>query len=80
MIPVPVLTPRLSSYWLNLISAVPASVARPLIEGLRNEVVVRDPGPARALGISTSTYDETLAQALRSSNGPELYSTRFDLL
>ena len=47
MIPVPVLTPRLSSYWVNLISPVPAAIARPLIEGLRNEVVVRDPGPAR---------------------------------
>ena len=42
MIPVPVLTPRLSSYWVNLISPVPAGIARPLIEGLRNEVVVRD--------------------------------------
>ena len=50
MIPVPVLTPRLSSYWVNLISPVPAGIARPLIEGLRNEVVVRDPGPARAFG------------------------------
>ncbi len=46
MIPVPVLTPRLSSYWVNLVSPVPAGIARPLIEGLRNEVVVREPGPA----------------------------------
>ena len=46
MIPVPVLTPRLCSYWVNLISPVPAAIARPLIEGLRNEVVVRHPGPA----------------------------------
>src|SRR5512140_2365518 len=43
MIPVPVLTPRLSSYWVNLVSPVPAAIARPLIEGLRNEVVVRHP-------------------------------------
>ena len=51
MIPVPVLTPRLSSYWVNLVSPVPAGIARPLIEGLRNEVVVRDPGPAAAFGL-----------------------------
>ena len=39
MIPVPVLTPRLSSYWVGLVSPVPSSVARPLIEGLRNEII-----------------------------------------
>ncbi|PAW78239.1 MAG: NAD(P)-dependent oxidoreductase [Verrucomicrobia bacterium Tous-C9LFEB] len=42
LIPVPVLTPRLSSYWIGLVTTVPVSIARPLIEGLRNEVVVRD--------------------------------------
>ncbi len=47
MIPVPVLTPRLSSYWVNLISPVPARIARPLIEGLRNEVVVQGSRPGR---------------------------------
>jgi uncharacterized protein YbjT (DUF2867 family) len=41
MIPVPVLTPRLSSYWVSLVTPISASIARPLIEGLRNEVVVR---------------------------------------
>ncbi|MDO3379289.1 SDR family oxidoreductase [Geoalkalibacter halelectricus] len=40
--PVPVLTPRLSSYWIHLVTPVPASLARPLAEGLRNEVVCRD--------------------------------------
>ena len=39
---VPVLTPRLSSYWLHLVTPVGAAVARPLIEGLRNETVVRE--------------------------------------
>lgn len=42
MLPVPVLTPRLSSYWVDVITDVPAAVARPLIEGLRAEMVVRD--------------------------------------
>lgn len=42
MIPVPVLTPRLSSYWVHWMTPVPSDIARPLIEGLRNEVVVRD--------------------------------------
>jgi hypothetical protein len=42
LIPVPVLTPRLSSYWVHWVTPVRAAYARPLIEGLRNEVVVRD--------------------------------------
>jgi uncharacterized protein YbjT (DUF2867 family)/uncharacterized protein YndB with AHSA1/START domain len=42
LIPVPVLTPRLSSYWVHLVTPVPAAIAQPLIAGLRNDVVVRD--------------------------------------
>jgi uncharacterized protein YbjT (DUF2867 family)/uncharacterized protein YndB with AHSA1/START domain len=42
LVPVPVLTPRLSSYWVHLVTPVPAVIARPLIQGLRNDVVVRD--------------------------------------
>ena len=39
---VPVLSPRLSSYWLHLVTPVRAAVARPLIEGLRNPTVAHD--------------------------------------
>jgi len=42
IIPVPVLTPRLSSYWIHLITPVPASLAQPLAEGLRNPVICHD--------------------------------------
>lgn len=42
VIPVPVLTPRLSSYWIHLVTPVPSSIARPLAEGLRNPVVCRE--------------------------------------
>ncbi len=42
MVPVPVLTPRLSSHWVNLVTPIPAAIARPLIEGLRNESIVRE--------------------------------------
>ena len=42
IIRVPVLTPRLSSYWVHWITPVSASVVTPLIEGLRNELIVRD--------------------------------------
>jgi uncharacterized protein YbjT (DUF2867 family) len=43
LLPVPVLSPRLSSYWVHWVTPIPAQIARPLIDGLRNEVVVRSP-------------------------------------
>jgi uncharacterized protein YbjT (DUF2867 family) len=42
LIPVPVLTPRLSSLWIGLVTPVPARLARPLVESLVNSVVVTD--------------------------------------
>ena len=42
MLKVPVLTPRLSAYWLNLVTSVPMSVAFPLVDGLRNDTVCHD--------------------------------------
>ncbi|WP_328471795.1 SDR family oxidoreductase [Streptomyces sp. NBC_00448] len=42
IVPVPVLTPRLSSHWVGLVTPVPASVARPLAESLRHEVVCHE--------------------------------------
>jgi hypothetical protein len=41
LLPVPFLTPRLSSYWVRLVTPFSVSLVRPLIEGLRNEVIVR---------------------------------------
>ncbi|MFT7610287.1 MAG: hypothetical protein ACI9MX_003371 [Candidatus Aldehydirespiratoraceae bacterium] len=43
IIPVPVLTPRLSSHWVGLVTPLPRSLARPLVSSLVNEVVVNDP-------------------------------------
>ncbi|BCR05579.1 NAD(P)-dependent oxidoreductase [Desulfuromonas versatilis] len=42
IIPVPVLTPRLSAYWIHLVTPVPAAIAMPLAEGLRNPVICTD--------------------------------------
>ena len=42
IVPVPVLTPWLSSHWVGLVTPVPSSIARPLVESLRNEVVCAD--------------------------------------
>ena len=42
IITVPFFTPRLSSYWIHLITPIPSSIARPLAEGLRNAVICRE--------------------------------------
>jgi uncharacterized protein YbjT (DUF2867 family)/uncharacterized protein YndB with AHSA1/START domain len=66
LIPVPVLTPRLSSYWVHWTTPVPAAIVRPLIEGMRNEVVVRDDSARRLFpGIRPMSYEDALRRALR---------------
>ena len=42
IVPVPVLTPTLSSHWVGLVTPVPSSIARPLVDSLRNEVVAKE--------------------------------------
>jgi uncharacterized protein YbjT (DUF2867 family)/lipocalin len=51
LIPVPVLTPRLSGLWLGLVTPVQAGVGRALVEGLRNPTVVRSPLARETFGI-----------------------------
>ena len=47
LVPVPLLTPRLSSYWLNLMTPVPFGIARALVEGLKSETIVLNDNAAR---------------------------------
>jgi hypothetical protein len=79
LIPVPRLTPRLSSLWVGLVTPVPAGLARPLVESLRNEVIcaehdiaqyIPDP-PGGLLGI-----DDAIALALRHTREGDV-STRW---
>ncbi len=68
---VPVLTPRLSSYWLNLVTPFPASITRPLIEGLRTEVVCSSDSAARFFpGIIPMRYGAAVEEAV-SGAGPD---------
>src|SRR3954451_18930826 len=47
IVPVPVLSPSLSSHWVGVVTPVPAAIARPLVESLRNTVVCREHDIAR---------------------------------
>lgn len=68
VIPVPVLTPRLSSHWIGIVTPVPASLARPLTESLRHEVVCHEHDIARYVPDTPNSplpFDQALALALR---------------
>lgn len=79
IVPVPVLTPRLSSHWIGLVTPVPRSIARPLTESLRHEVVCDEhdiaqyvpDGPGQPL-----PFTEALALALRRVQDAQV-STRW---
>lgn len=64
MVPVPLLTPRLSSLWLALVSPVYAQVGRELIDGVRNPTVVKDDRALRDFSLRPRGVREVLARAL----------------
>jgi uncharacterized protein YbjT (DUF2867 family) len=64
IVEVPLLTPYLSSLWLHLVTPVNADVARPLIEGLRNETVVRDEAVRELVPLELTPFDIAALEAL----------------
>jgi hypothetical protein len=71
---VPFLTPRLSSHWVGLVTPISNSIARPLIEGLDNEVVVDDAEKAQSLfpDIEPISFEAALRLALRRIESDEM--------
>ncbi|MFI1884803.1 SDR family oxidoreductase [Streptomyces jumonjinensis] len=68
IVPVPVLTPRLSSHWVGLVTPVPHTIARPLTESLRYEVVCREHDIARYVPDPPGrplTFEQALSLALQ---------------
>ncbi len=65
IIPVPVLSPRLSSLWVGLVTPLPTGVARPLVDSLVNEVIVRDDLAERLIPFERTSFDDAVRQALR---------------
>jgi hypothetical protein len=65
MIPVPILTPRLSSLWLGLITPVYARIGRKLIDSMRNPTLVHDTSALTAFGIKPRGLREAIERALR---------------
>ncbi len=72
LISVPLLTPRLSSYWVDLVTPIPASFSHPLIEGLRNEVIVNDPDVLNVFKLNLIPYAEAVRQAFDLTRSGEV--------
>ena len=64
VVPVPVLSPRLSSLWVGLVTPLPTGLARPLVDSLVNEVIVHDPAITELLPRDLLSYRESVELAL----------------
>ena len=78
IIPVPVLTPRLSSLWIHLVTPVSHRIARPLAEGLRNRVVCRDDAAARLMPQRLLSVSEAVTRALGRTRDGTVPTAWFD--
>jgi uncharacterized protein YbjT (DUF2867 family) len=72
IIPVPVLTPKLSSYWMNLITPIPVSLARNLIESLRSETICENKKADELFSFKPATFEETVTRALERTQAGDL--------
>ncbi|WP_081927153.1 NAD(P)H-binding protein [Halobellus rufus] len=72
IVPVPILSPKISSLWIGLVTDVPAAVARPLIEGLKNPVVVRDHRIESLIDVDSTQFDEAVRRALDDGRGEDV--------
>ncbi len=68
LIPVPLLTPRLSSLWLGLVTPLYARVGRKLVDSMRNPTVIRDPAALAAFPIRPRGAREAIARALANED------------
>ena len=62
---IPFLTPRLSSYWIDLITPVKASLARPLIDSLKHEAIVHDDKIQNLIPIRLKNFEESIRTAMK---------------
>ncbi|MGE5634099.1 MAG: NAD(P)H-binding protein [Deltaproteobacteria bacterium] len=62
---IPFLTPRLSSYWVDLITPVKASLARPLIDSLKHEAIVHDNKIQNLIPIRLKNFEESIGTAMK---------------
>lgn len=80
IINVPLLTPKLSSYWLNFVTSVPFSLASSLVESMRNEVICRDDSIKKVVPGDCFSYRESLNMAFEKIEQHSIVSSWKDAL
>jgi uncharacterized protein YbjT (DUF2867 family) len=65
VIVVPFLTPRLSSYWVDLVTPVKASLARPLIDSLVHDATVKDESIRKIIAIKEKSFEDAIQGSLK---------------
>jgi uncharacterized protein YbjT (DUF2867 family) len=79
IVPVPLLTPRLSSHWVNLVTPLPYGLARPLVDSLINDVVVHpDRDIRRLIDHDPYTLDQAIERALAVIGDLEIRTSWMD--
>ncbi|MFA9425813.1 NAD(P)H-binding protein [Natronorubrum sp. A-ect3] len=71
IIPVPILSPRLSAYWVGLVTDVPKELAYPLIGGVRNPVIVTDDRLARLVDVEPTPFEVAVRRAVSTEAGTD---------
>lgn len=81
LIPVPILSPTLSSHWVHWVTPVSARIARPLIEGVRNDTVVQDDSAGKIFpDIQPVNYETAVKEALSSLQASRVETSWADAL
>ena len=78
IVTVPVLTPRLSSYWLYFVTSTNFSLARSLVESMKNEVVCKIPGIEDVVNTRLIGYEESIERAFRVIDANQVPSSWID--
>jgi uncharacterized protein YbjT (DUF2867 family) len=66
-IKVPVLTPKLSSHWIGLVTPLPSRIAKPLVDGLKNELICKSNKARELFNFKTISYNEAVKLALQQN-------------
>lgn len=65
---IPFLTPRLSSYWIDLVTPIKASLARPLVDSLKHEAVVKDDSIKRLIQLKPKSFWKSLQHCMEEEH------------
>ncbi len=73
ILPIPIFSPNISSYWIKFITGIPSSLARPLIDGMKNEVIVKDTRIQKLIPQRLFGHKEAISMAVNPNQFKEAF-------